>query len=263
MPWLRCFVPALHHALVKTRANPPPELSAGVERQSRDYLIGLKEGKVCEKLCMYGSLFVCLNPGTREAHAPVFALQVRPYPMGDFESKPNERGNVSHHRVYMDAYLRSYFYSPAFYLLSAARARQMVEKHSGPEELQEVRSRSSYGGQREAGREATSNTIDGQTNTQKVERGSSDPNVYEGFYSCLSLDLTRASLDAQMQQLVDLVLICKRNAENEVIREAAGREEGTAVPGRKRRLEQETAERALKFLKASQEPRKHGKIPGE
>lgn len=85
--------------------------------------------------------------------------------MGDFESKPNERGNVFHHKLHMDAYLRSYFYSPALYLLSAASARQLVEKHCGPEEPQEVRLRSSYGGQREA----TRNTIDGQTNTQKVK----------------------------------------------------------------------------------------------
>lgn len=46
MPRLSQFIPALHHALVKARANPPPELSAGVERQAREYLIGLNEGNV-------------------------------------------------------------------------------------------------------------------------------------------------------------------------------------------------------------------------
>lgn len=46
MPRLSQFIPALHHSLVKVRANPPPELSAGVERQAREYLMGLKEGKV-------------------------------------------------------------------------------------------------------------------------------------------------------------------------------------------------------------------------
>lgn len=65
----------------------------------------------------------------------------------------------------------------------------------------------------------------------------------------------------QMQQLIDLVLTCKRNAENEVRREEGGG--GMKVPGRKRKLEQEMAERALKFLKASQEPGRHSKIPGE
>lgn len=63
----------------------------------------------------------------------------------------------------------------------------------------------------------------------------------------------------QMQQLIDLVLTCKRNAENEVNKE----EGGLKAPGRKRRLEQETAERTLKFLKASQEPGRRDKIPGE
>lgn len=67
---------------------------------------------------------------------------------------------------------------------------------------------------------------------------------------------------AQLQQLMDLVLTCKRNAENEVKREE-GRGGGLKAPGRKRRLEQETAERALKFLKASQEPGGRDKIPGE
>lgn len=67
----------------------------------------------------------------------------------------------------------------------------------------------------------------------------------------------------QLQRLIDLVLTCKRNAENEVIRKETGGGGGEMPPGRKRRLEQETAERALKFLKASQESRKRCKIPGE
>lgn len=46
MPQLEQFIPALHHALVKARANPPPELSAGVELQVREYLSGLNDGKV-------------------------------------------------------------------------------------------------------------------------------------------------------------------------------------------------------------------------
>lgn len=49
MPHLKQFIPALHHALVKARANPPPELSAGVEQQVREYLIGLNDGKVLLK----------------------------------------------------------------------------------------------------------------------------------------------------------------------------------------------------------------------
>jgi len=63
-----------------------------------------------------------------------------------------------------------------------------------------------------------------------------------------------------MQQLIDLVMSCKRNAENEVRREEGG---GVTAPGRKRKLEQATAERTLKFLKASREHGTHGKVPGE
>lgn len=66
----------------------------------------------------------------------------------------------------------------------------------------------------------------------------------------------------QLQSLIDFVLTCKKNAENEVKRKETlvG---GEMLPWRKRRLEQEAAERTLKFLKASQESRKGCKIPGE
>lgn len=64
-----------------------------------------------------------------------------------------------------------------------------------------------------------------------------------------------------MQQLVDLVLTCKRKAET--VGRKEGGEGGVKVHGRKRKMEQETAERTLKFLKASQEPGRHSKFPGE
>ncbi|KAM3621562.1 uncharacterized protein V6R79_012819 [Siganus canaliculatus] len=197
MPRLSQFIPALHHALVKARANPPPELSAGVERQVRDYLIGLKDG------------------------------QVRQYPMGQYESLLDQQGKLfpapKHHRLNMEGYLRSYLYGPAFYLLSLPRAKLLVEAHCGPEGPPEgppePQLRRSQGA-----KEATG------SNTHKI------------------------------QQLVDLVMTCKRNAENEVSREGGA---AMKTPGMKRRLEQETAERALKFLKASQEPGKHCKVPAD
>lgn len=68
----------------------------------------------------------------------------------------------------------------------------------------------------------------------------------------------------QVQRLLDLVLTCKRNAENEVNREEATRSGVAAVPlGRKRRLEQVKAERAIKYLRASQDCGKNSHIPGE
>lgn len=73
-------------------------------------------------------------------------------------------------------------------------------------------------------------------------------------------ELIPLMLVVQMQQLIDLVLTCKRNAENEVKREEGG---VLQAPGRKRKMEQQAAERAIKYLKASQEPIRSGKIPGE
>ncbi|XP_033938502.1 protein TASOR isoform X2 [Pseudochaenichthys georgianus] len=206
MPRLSQFIPALHHALVKARANHPPELSAGVEHLTREYLVGLTDGKV------------------------------RQYPMGEYDSKLDECMKLfpapKQHRVNMEGYLRSYLYTPALHLLSVARAKQMVEAHCGPEESQEANLRRSLGGHREVmGKEATSNSREGQTNTQK------------------------------MQQLVDLVLTCKRKAET--VGRKEGGEGGVKVHGRKRKMEQETAERTLKFLKASQEPGRHSKFPVE
>ncbi|KAM8755790.1 protein TASOR isoform 4-T4 [Acanthopagrus schlegelii] len=206
MPRLTQFIPALHHALVKARANPPPQLSTGVEHQAREYLTGLTEGKV------------------------------RQYPMGNYESNLDEEGKLfpppKHHRVNMDSYLNSYLYNPALYLLSVARVSAMVEAYCGPEEPLEVKIGRSCGGQREVTeKEATSNRRDRQTNTQKI------------------------------QQLIDLVQTCKRNAENEINMEEGGGGGVGISSGRKRRLEQETAVRAIKFLKASQEPGRHSKIP--
>lgn len=63
-----------------------------------------------------------------------------------------------------------------------------------------------------------------------------------------------------MQQLLDLILTSKRNAEIEVRREEG---EGSKAPERKRKLEQETAKRALKYFKASQETGRRDRVPGE
>ncbi|XP_041835698.1 protein TASOR isoform X2 [Melanotaenia boesemani] len=197
------FIPALHHALVKARANPPPKLSIGVELQTREYLTGLTDGSV------------------------------RQYSMTAYDSKADEEGQLfpppKHHQVNMDSYLQSYLSSPMAYLLSVARAKEVVEAHCGSVQPQETRHRNSYGSQTEAmEKRATSNKKDGETDNQK------------------------------MQQLLDLILTCKRNAENEVRREEGA---GLKAPERKRKMEQETAERALKYFKASQGHRKQSKIP--
>ncbi|KAM9859276.1 protein TASOR [Aulostomus maculatus] len=206
MPGLNKFLPALHHALVKARANPPPELSTGVERQAREYLTGQSDSKA------------------------------RQYPMGEYDTKLDEHGQPfpvpKHHRLNLDGYLRSYLYSPVLYQLSVARARRMMEAHCGLEAPREVRAWQSRGGELERTGRMTGNTRDGETNSQK------------------------------MQQMIDLVLTCERNAANEVWKEEE-REGAVETPGRKRRLEQKTAERALKYLKASQKHAGCDKIPVE
>ncbi|KAM4588181.1 protein TASOR isoform 2-T2 [Odontesthes bonariensis] len=200
MPRLSEFLPALHHALVKARANPPPKLSLGVELQTREYLTGLKDGNV------------------------------RQYPMSEYDSKLDEEAQLfsppKHHRVNMDSYLHSYLSSPTLYLLSVARAKEVVKAHCGSGQPPEMRARNSSGSQREA----PVNDKDKQTSDQKI------------------------------QQLLDLILTCKRNAENEMGREE---EEVLKAPERKRKIEQETAERALKYFKASQGHKRHEKIPVE
>ncbi len=94
--------------------------------------------------------------------------------MGKYESTLDEQGKLfpapSHHRVNMDGYLRSYLYSPTFYQLSVARAKLMMEAHCGPGEPQEARLRKNCGGRRDVtGKEATRNTGDRRSNTQKVK----------------------------------------------------------------------------------------------
>lgn len=77
--------------------------------------------------------------------------------MGEYESILNEPGSTFHRRVNMDSYLRSYFYKPAFHLLSVARATQMVEAHCRHEEPPKVRL-THIRGKKAVGGEETSHT---------------------------------------------------------------------------------------------------------
>ncbi|XP_061639519.1 protein TASOR isoform X1 [Phyllopteryx taeniolatus] len=185
MAGLKHFIPALHHALLKSHANPASELSAGVELQAQEYLAGQKEGKG------------------------------RAHDMGKYDAKEDETAAVylvpKRHQLNVDGSLRSYLHSPARYQLSVSHARKMVELHCGHLEPQLVRP------------------------PRKAHEGPSSSNTHK------------------MQQLMDLVMTCKRNAENEVRIEAARGGEAR-TPSRKRRMEQRAAERALKYLKASHEP---------
>ncbi|XP_038135626.1 protein TASOR isoform X2 [Cyprinodon tularosa] len=106
MPRLSQFVPALHYSLVKSRANPPLKLSAGVELQTQEYLSGVTHGSV------------------------------QRFPMAEYDSVLDDEPKPCppHLRANSDGYLRSYMSNPSVYLLSVAIARQLVETHCGPEQ---------------------------------------------------------------------------------------------------------------------------------
>ena len=59
--------------------------------------------------------------------------------MEEYVSILNEQGSTFPRRVNIDGYLRSYFHKPAFYLLSVARATQLMEAHCHQEEPPKVR----------------------------------------------------------------------------------------------------------------------------
>lgn len=98
-------------------------------------------------------------------------LQVRQYPMGEYDSQmDNEEKPLpapTHHRVNLEGYLRSYLYCPAFYLLSAARARLLMEAHGGIEQAQEPRARKRQATEKEA----AGSTRQGQTQKVSVDTG--------------------------------------------------------------------------------------------
>ncbi|KAL0978818.1 hypothetical protein UPYG_G00176120 [Umbra pygmaea] len=103
MPQLNSFVPALHHALVKVRCNPPADILAGVENQARDYLSGLHDGKL------------------------------RHIPITEYDAKLDDRGKLfpapKHPKLNIEGYLRSYIYSPKLYAMPVARANELVERY--------------------------------------------------------------------------------------------------------------------------------------
>ncbi|XP_077386782.1 protein TASOR-like [Festucalex cinctus] len=190
MAGLEHFVPALHHALVRSHANPASELATGVELHAQEYLAGMKEGKV-------------------RAHA-----------MAEYDVKADEAAApcpaYKHLRLNADAFLRPYLHGPARYQLALEHASKMVELHCA--HLRPPLDTTGKG-QQGAGR-----------NTHKL------------------------------QQLLDLVMTCKRNAENEVTREEA---RGGDSKTRRQRMEQKAARRALEYLKASHEPSEWNKSAAE
>ncbi|KAI5093383.1 protein TASOR [Silurus meridionalis] len=101
MPHLNSFIPAYHYALSKVRCNPPPNLSAGVEQQAREYLSSLYESKPIQRI----RLNYDVKLDDREKLFPA----------------PKQRFNL-------EGYIRSYFYNPSLYTMPVEKAKNLVEK---------------------------------------------------------------------------------------------------------------------------------------
>ncbi|XP_051933011.1 protein TASOR-like isoform X1 [Hippocampus zosterae] len=187
---LKHFIPALHHALIRSHANPSSELSTGVELQAQEYLVGQKDGKV------------------------------RTYEMPEYDAKAGETATAypasKRHRLNMDGFLRMYLHNPARYQLAVSHATKMVELHCTRLEPPAVKPRK--------GREGAGSNAN------------------------------------KLLELTDLVMTCKRKAENEVKREEV--REDTKTPASERRMEQRAAQLALKYLKSLYQPSQLDKSAG-
>ncbi|XP_041748584.1 protein TASOR isoform X2 [Coregonus clupeaformis] len=224
MPQLNSFVPALHHALVKVRCNPPADLSAGVERQARDYLSGLHNGKL------------------------------RHIPMTEYDAKLDDRGKLfpapKHHKLNMEGYLRSYVYNPNLYTMPVVRAKEMVESYGTvPDDNSPVMDWEGSGASGDKPVVGSEVKTYGATAAQP-------PVVQVNHSPCQSPTVANPQ---KVKELINLIL-CRRNAEGDVQKKGVaqgGRKQGAGgldPRGLKRKLERETAERTLNYLKkASQE----------
>lgn len=172
MPHLSAFIPALHHALIKARANRPANLPAGVEHQAQEYFSGLKDGSVRAPPLSSPSL----NFHTSAVH--LLPLQVPQHPMPEYDSVLDDEGKSlpppKHHHLSRDSYLHSYLSGPDLYLLPLVRAKRQVEAHLGPEP-QEPSSRNSH---KAPGREAQDNSDQRVKNS--INRGNAT------FRTCLT-----------------------------------------------------------------------------
>ncbi|XP_068561371.1 protein TASOR isoform X2 [Cebidichthys violaceus] len=99
------FVPALHYALFKLRANPGKDLSSGVERQATDYLTRIDSGTV------------------------------RPFILPDYKYNADDRTNpllVHRPKCNMDAVLRSYVHNPGNYILPLSKTKDAIDRIRKP-----------------------------------------------------------------------------------------------------------------------------------
>lgn len=104
IPHLNSFIPAYHYALSKVRCNPPVNLSAGVEQQAHEYLIGLCESRPIQRVRL------------------------------DYDIKLDDREKLfaaPKQRFNWESYIKSYFYSPGPYTMPVEKAKNLVEMFRG------------------------------------------------------------------------------------------------------------------------------------
>eukprot|EP00063_Salmo_salar_P046636 XP_014021471.1 PREDICTED: protein FAM208A-like isoform X1 [Salmo salar] len=221
MPQLNSFVPALHHALVKVRCNPPADLSAGVERQARDYLSGLYHGKQ------------------------------RHIPMTEYDAKLDDWGKLfpapKHHKLNMEGYLRSYIYNPNLYTMPVVQAKEMVESYcTVPDDNSPVMD---WEG---SGASSDKSVVGSEVNPYGATAAQS-PGVQ------VNHSPSQFPTDANTQKLKELInlILCRRNTEGDVWKKGVprgGRKQGAGGLD-PRGLKRKTAERTLNYRKKALQER--------
>ncbi|XP_038872648.1 flocculation protein FLO11-like isoform X2 [Salvelinus namaycush] len=219
MPQLNSFVPALHHALVKVRCNPPADLSAGVERQARDYLSGLHHGKR------------------------------RHIPMTEYDTKLDDRGKLfpapKHHKLNMEGYLRSYIYNPNLYTMPVVQAKEMVESYcTVPDDNSPVMDWEGSG-------------ASGDKSVVGLEVNPYGATAAQSLGVQVNHSPSQFPTDPNPQKLKELInlILCWRNTEGDVRKKGVpqgGRKQGAGGLD-PRGLKRKTAERTLNYRNASQE----------
>ncbi|XP_066554357.1 protein TASOR [Amia ocellicauda] len=206
MPHLDTFIPALHYALMKQRANPSADISSGTERYAREYLRSRVEG-------------------TRK---------MRKYVMYEYEQRLDELRflySAPKKKHNLEGSLHNYLYSPNTYLLTLAQAQEIVESYQRTQEYSPVSDWEGSDSQSEACR------IPVQANGSQGAR----------------LSQVMADYDQEkLEELLRLIQMRKKSlGEGGKPGEEEGEDECPSSRGLKRKMEDEAAETAYKYLRTA------------
>ncbi|XP_030624803.1 protein TASOR [Chanos chanos] len=203
------FIPALHQALLRMRANPTKDLAAGVKRQAMDYLNLQEQGAG------------------------------RPFHLPEYRSNLDERVCTqppSRPKV-LDSMLNSYLYGPSTFQLPVVKIQALVESSTvpgvtppaGSEDYSPV---SDWGG---SDRQATAS---GKLSVAQSNGGAQRTRLSQGEYD-----------KEKMEKLLRLIQLRKRTLGKEEGSGADREEEAWDPVGLKRTLEDEGAMNVSKYLR--------------